>query len=186
MTYNKEALNVIETLQSTINNEKFEDKILNIAHLIKKINNDGKITAIFGNGGSASDAQHFAAELVCTYKDRDRKPYRAIALTTDTSIITAWSNDFEYESIFARQLNAFENNIGLVIGLSTSGKSKNVLRALEYSKKINCTTCLICGKNELNYENVDFIIKVPSKDTGTIQTVTQVIYHSICQALENE
>jgi len=74
----------------------------------------------------------------------------------------------------------------LVIGLSTSGKSKNVLRALEYSKKINCTTCLICGKNELNYENVDFIIKVPSKDTGTIQTVTQVIYHSICQALENE
>ena len=72
MTYNKEALNVIETLQSTINNEKFQDEILNIAHLIKKINNDGKITAIFGNGGSASDAQHFAAELVCTYKDRNR------------------------------------------------------------------------------------------------------------------
>ena len=96
------------------------------------------------------------------------------------------SNDFEYESIFTRQLNAFENNIGLSIGMSTSGKSKNVLNALQYSNKINSTTCLICGNNELNYENIDFVIKVPSKDTGTIQTVTQVIYHSICQALENQ
>ena len=96
------------------------------------------------------------------------------------------ANDFEYETIFTRQLNAFENYIGLSIGMSTSGKSKNVLKALKYSKEINSTTCLICGNNELSYENVDFVIKVPSKDTGTIQTVTQVIYHSICQALENE
>ncbi len=186
MTYNKEASNVIETLKNTLGNDEFQEKILNIASVIEKINKDGKITAIFGNGGSAADAQHFAAELVCTYKDRDRKPYRAIALTTDTSIITAWSNDFEYESIFTRQLNAFENNIGLSIGMSTSGKSKNVLNALQYSNKINSTTCLICGNNELNYQNIDFVIKVPSKDTGTIQTVTQVIYHSICQALENQ
>ena len=79
-----------------------------------------------------------------------------------------------------------EANIGLSIGMSTSGKSKNVLNALQYSNKINSTTCLICGNNELNYQNIDFVIKVPSKDTGTIQTVTQVIYHSICQALENQ
>ena len=186
MPYNKEAYNVIETLKSSLSNNEFQDKIFNIASLIEEINKAGKITAIFGNGGSASDAQHFAAELVCTYKDRNRKPYRAIALTTDTSIITAWSNDFEYESIFARQLNAFENNIGLAIGMSTSGKSKNVLKALKYSKDMNSTNCLICGQNEINYENIDFVFKVPSKDTGTIQTVTQVIYHSICQALENQ
>lgn len=186
MTYNKEASNVIETLKTTLGNDEFQDKILNIATLIEKINKEGKITAIFGNGGSAADAQHFAAELVCTYKDRDRKPFKAIALTTDTSIMTAWANDFEYETIFTRQLNAFENYIGLSIGMSTSGKSKNVLKALQYSKQIKSTTCLICGNNDLNYENIDFVIKVPSKDTGTIQTVTQVIYHSICQALENQ
>ncbi len=185
MPYNKEASNVVETLNRTLSNNRIQDKILKIASLIKTINKEGRITAIFGNGGSASDAQHFAAELVCTYKDRKRKPYRAIALTTDTSIITAWSNDFEYESVFERQLKAFENNIGLTIGMSTSGKSKNVLKGLQYSNEINSTTCLICGENELNYENIDFVIKVPSKDTGTIQTVTQVIYHSICQALEN-
>ena len=152
--------------------------------MIKALSNSGTIF-FCGNGGSAADAQHLAAELIGRYK-KNRDPLKAIALTTDTSIITAWSNDFEYESIFARQLNAFENNIGLAIGLSTSGKSKNVLKALKYSKEINSTTCLICGDNELSYENIDFIIKVPSKDTGTIQTVTQVIYHSICQALENE
>ena len=103
--------------------------------MIEKINNDGKITAIFGNGGSAADAQHFAAELVCTYKSRNRKPYKAIALTTDTSIITAWANDFEYESIFARQLKHLENNIGFIIGLSTSGKSKNVIKSTRILKK---------------------------------------------------
>ena len=184
MTYNEEASNVIETLNRTLSNNGLRDKILKIASLIETINKEGKITAIFGNGGSAADAQHFAAELVCTYKDRNRKPYRAIALTTDTSIITAWSNDFEYESIFARQLKAFENNIGLTIGMSTSGKSKNVLKGLQYSNQINAISCLICGDNELIYEDIDFVIKVPSKETGTIQTVTQVIYHSICQALE--
>ena len=107
-----------------------------------------------------------------------------MALTSDTAIITAWANDFEYETIFKRQIEAFGESAGFIIGLSTSGKSKNVIKALNYAKNNNITTCLISGDNKLEFEDYDFMIKIPSKDTATIQTVTQVIYHSICDVLE--
>ena len=151
--------------------------------LTECLKNGNKIL-ICGNGGSAADAQHFAAELVCTYKSRQRNPYKAIALTTDTSIISAWANDFEYESIFKRQLEAFGKSAGFAIGLSTSGKSKNVINAMKYAKENDISTCLITGENEFSLDEYDYVIKVPSKDTATIQTVTQVIYHSICEQLE--
>ena len=184
MVYSSNVLKVVNALQITIGDQQIQKKVSCIANEIKKCTNKGKVTAIFGNGGSAADAQHLAAELVCTYKNRKRKPYKAIALNTDTSIMTAWSNDFDFESIFSRQLEAFGETIGFSIGLSTSGKSKNVLKALNFSKSINLTTCLICGKNDLDYEDIDIVIKIPSEETATIQTVTQVIYHSICDALE--
>ena len=155
-----------------------------ISEEIRKNSLQGKFTLIFGNGGSAADAQHFVGELVCTYKSRKRNPYKAIALTSDTAIITAWANDFEYESIFKRQIEAFGESAGFIIGLSTSGKSKNVIQALNYARNNNITTCLISGDNKLEFEDYDFMIKIPSNDTATIQTVTQVIYHSICDLLE--
>ena len=186
MTYLINSIKVIETLDKTMKTEVFQQQINNIAKKIKEINLEKKITLIFGNGGSAADSQHFAAELVCTYKNRNRKPYKAIALTTDTSILTAWSNDFEFDTIFSRQIKAFEGIAGLSIGLSTSGKSKNVINALELSKSMGITTCLICGENQISHNKFDFILKIPSKDTGTVQTVTQVIYHSICDLLENQ
>ena len=124
MTYSTNSKKVIEALNKTLKNDLFQHQINDIAKRIKEINSENKITLIFGNGGSAADSQHFAAELVCTYKNRNRKPYKAIALTTDTSIITAWSNDIDFDSIFTRQIEAFEGITGLSIGLSTSGKSK--------------------------------------------------------------
>ena len=127
----------------------------------------------------------FRSWVSCTYKDRNRSPFKAIALTTDSSIITAWSNDIDFDSIFSRQIQAFGGITGLSIGLSTSGKSKNVINALEASKNLGITTCLICGDNKIASYEYDFIFKIPSKDTPTIQTVTQVIYHSICELLEN-
>ncbi len=182
--YTSNVIKVINALTKTNEEQQFQKKITSIAQEINKKTSGNKITAIFGNGGSAADAQHFVAELVCTYKSKDRKPYKAIALTTDSSILTAWSNDNDYESIFARQLEALGETIGLSIGLSTSGKSKNVIKALNYSKSNNLNTCLICGENDLDYSDFDIVLKIPSKDTATIQTVTQVIYHSICDALE--
>ena len=100
MTYSTNSKKVIEALNQTVKNDLFQQQINNIAKKIKEINLENKITLIFGNGGSAADSQHFAAELVCTYKNRSRKPYKAIALTTDTSIITAWSNDLDFEYNF--------------------------------------------------------------------------------------
>ena len=185
MTYSMNSKKVIEALNETLKNDFFQHQVNNIAKRIKEINSENKITLIFGNGGSAADSQHFAAELVCTYKNRNRKPYRAIALTTDTSIITAWSNDKDFASIFTRQIKAFEGITGLTIGLSTSGQSKNVINALEFSKNIGITTCLICGDNQMPSDKFDFILKIPSKDTATVQTVTQVLYHSICELVED-
>ena len=92
MTYSTNSKKVIDALNKTLKNYLFQQQVNDIAKKIKEINSENKITLIFGNGGSAADSQHFAAELVCTYKNRSRKPYKAIALTTDSSIITAIGN----------------------------------------------------------------------------------------------
>ena len=184
--YNLLAKEVLFNLEETLKNDLINIKVLEISKIINILDKQNKLVCIFGNGGSASDAQHFATELVCTYKNRNRKPYKAIALTSDTSIITAWSNDFSYETIFTRQLEAFDKMVGLSIGLSTSGNSENVINALKFSKNNGAYTLLICGEGAIERDFIDFIIKIPSKNTATIQTITQVIYHSICQLLENE
>lgn len=176
--------NIISTLEKILISEKLYSVILEIALEIKNIDKFGKIIAIFGNGGSAADSQHFAGELMCTYKNKRRKPYRAIALTTDTSIITAWSNDFNFDSVFERQIESYNNSIGLAIGLSTSGESKNVINALKKAKSLGIKTCLISGILKEEKKNIDYLIEIPSSDTPTIQTISQVIYHSICEELE--
>lgn len=184
MTYKLIAKDILETINKTLNDDILNSQILEISELIRSFDNKNKLVCLFGNGGSAADAQHFAAELVCTYKSRERKPYKAIALTTDSSIITAWSNDFNYDLIFIRQIEAFSSLLGISIGLSTSGKSKNVISALNYSKDIGLKTILFCGDHEIKNTNIDLIIKIPSKNTATIQTITQMLYHAICENLE--
>ena len=184
MSFLIKSKEVIETLEKTFKDEIYPTAVKDLAMYIKKIDSQNKILTIFGNGGSAADSQHFAAELVCTYEDRERKPYKALALTTDTSIISAWSNDSKYENIFERQIDAFKGTIGLAIGLSTSGTSDNVILALKKANKLGIKTCLICGNNDLSYKYIDYLFKIPSKNTATIQTVTQITYHSICAELE--
>ena len=176
--------NIISALEEILKTEKIYSIIFEIAKEINKIDLQGKLVVIFGNGGSAADSQHFAGELMCTYKNKARKPYKAIALTTDTSIITAWSNDFDFDSIFERQIEGLNKSIGLAIGLSTSGKSQNVINGLKKAKDLDIKTCLISGILEEKNKNIDFSIEIPSKDTPTIQTISQVIYHSICEELE--
>jgi len=184
MVYKKMIQNLIKILEITISNEKISSEIKNISNKIKEIDKLGKLIVIFGNGGSAADSQHFAGELMCTYKNKNRKPFKALALTTDTSILTAWANDFSYDSVFERQVEAFNNQIGLAIGLSTSGESKNVISALNKANSLAIPTCLISGQKKNLIEYLDFNIEIPSKETEIIQTITQVVYHSICQELE--
>tara|TARA_B100000242_G_scaffold256093_1_gene199359 strand:- start:379 stop:948 length:570 start_codon:yes stop_codon:yes gene_type:complete len=183
-----EKFNYLERVEKTIklisNSSEFNETVSEVSDSIISSNSLNKITVIYGNGGSAADAQHFSAELTGTYLRKDRKSFKSIALTTDSSFITAWSNDFEFASIFSRQIEALSSNIGLSIGLSTSGKSENVVNALKLSNNLNIKTILIAGEKCPDYDFVHRIFKVPSAETSIIQTVTQIMYHSICNELE--
>lgn len=146
---------------------------------------NGKVL-ICGNGGSAADSQHIAGELVGRYK-MERRALSAIALTTDTSILTALPNDYSFEIVFARQVEAHALKRDVLIGISTSGNSLDVLRALEKGREIG--TCNIsftgCDGGRIR-ELSDININSYSKDTPRIQECHQVAYHTICELVERE
>ncbi|MDR1460560.1 MAG: D-sedoheptulose 7-phosphate isomerase [Campylobacteraceae bacterium] len=145
----------------------------------------GNKILIFGNGGSAADAQHIAAELVGRYKTT-RKGLSAIALTTDTSALTAIGNDFGYESVFERQVEALAREGDLLIGISTSGTSANVVRALKLGREIGCRCVGLSGKDGGVMDEIcDINIVVPSSDTPRIQEMHIMIGHIICQAIDS-
>jgi len=152
---------------------------------INCLKNGGKIL-IFGNGGSAADAQHIAAELVGRYKT-NRKGVFAIALTTDTSALTAIGNDFGFEHVFERQVEAIANKGDVAIGISTSGRSENVIRALKLASKLNCSTIGFSGQTggEMN-KICNINIVAPSIDTPRIQEIHIIIGHTICHLVDQE
>jgi D-sedoheptulose 7-phosphate isomerase len=162
------------------------EDIVDCAQLcIDCLKNGGKIL-LFGNGGSASDAQHIAAELVGRYKT-ERRGLSAIAITTDTSIITSIGNDFGYNKIFSRQVEAIANEGDLLIGISTSGKSANVINALKLAKKIKCTSIGMSGRDggEMNKIcNINLVIS--SDDTARIQEMHILIGHIICNLIDQK
>ena len=145
----------------------------------------GKIL-IFGNGGSAADAQHIAAELVGRYKN-NRKGLSAIALTTDSSALTSIGNDFGYMHVFDRQIEALAKKGDVAIGISTSGKSDNVISALKLASKLNCKTIGFSGKDggEMN-QICDINLIAPSDDTPRIQEMHIIIGHTICHLIDQE
>lgn len=146
----------------------------------------GNKVFFFGNGGSAADAQHLAAELIGRYR-KDRRSLPAIALTTDTSIITSISNDYGYEVIFAKQIEGLAKSGDIAVGLSTSGNSRNVIVALEKAKELGCKTIgfLGCDGGRIA-EIVDTAITVPSRVTARIQESHITIGHIVCGLIENE
>jgi len=162
------------------------DAIANASQLcIDCLKNGGKIL-LFGNGGSAADAQHIAAELVGRFKV-DRKGLPAIALTTDTSALTSIGNDFGYEHIFSRQVDALANKKDVVIGISTSGKSSNVNSALKVASKLNCTTIGFSGQGGGEMNNIcDLNLVIPSMETPRIQESHIIIGHVICHIIDQE
>jgi D-sedoheptulose 7-phosphate isomerase len=135
-----------------------------------------------GNGGSAADCQHLAAEFVVKYKSV-RTPYPAISLTTDSSILTAAGNDFGFDSIFSRQIQAHGQPGDVLLAISTSGKSLNVLTAIEMAKSCGMKTIGFSGENGMAVEP-DVLIKVPSTVTARIQEAHILIGHILCDALE--
>jgi len=138
-----------------------------------------------GNGGSASQAQHLAAELVCKFRLK-RNAYDAMSLTTDTSILTAQSNDYGFDSIFERQVEAHGKKGDILVGLSTSGNSPNVVKAMELAKKLGVYTIGIIGNNrECNIAKIaDKVLFIESSDTPRIQEAHITAGHIICDLVE--
>ena len=146
----------------------------------------GKKTLIAGNGGSAADAQHIAAEFVSRFYF-DRPALASIALTTDTSALTAIGNDYGYELLFSRQLEANGQAGDIYIAISTSGNSKNVIKSLESAKKLGIKTVGMTGKSGGKMKDmVDYCICVPSDETPRIQECHILIGHILCAAVEKE
>ncbi len=152
---------------------------------INSLKNGGKIL-IFGNGGSAADSQHIAAELVGKYKV-ERKGLAAIALTTDTSVLTSISNDRSFGEVFSRQVEALANSNDIAIGISTGGTSINVINALKLARSKDCKTIGLSGRGGGKFDsccNVNII--VPSGDTPRIQEMHILIGHTICHLIDLE
>ena len=156
---------------------------LSISHIVTAIKKKHKII-LLGNGGSAADAQHIAAELLGKYNLK-RPSYPAIALTSNSSTITALSNDYSYNAVFSRQCESLVDNGDVVIGISTTGNSINVHKALQVSKKRGAITIGMLGNNGGKISKiVDIPIIVNSKNTPHIQEVHRVVYHIICEHVE--
>ena len=146
----------------------------------------GKKIMLAGNGGSASQASHIAAEFVGRYKI-ERRGLPSIALTTDTSVITAWSNDYSYDTLFSRQIEALGSKGDVFIAITTSGNSKNLINAVAAAKKLGIKTIAMLGKDGGKLKGTcDAQIIVPSDNTPRIQEMHLMIMHIMCEVLDNE
>jgi D-sedoheptulose 7-phosphate isomerase len=157
-----------------------------IAALITRTFRHGGKLLIAGNGGSAADAQHIAAEFVCRFK-MERSPLPAIALTTDTSVLTAAGNDYGFEQVFARQIAGLGRPGDCFLALSTSGRSPNVLNALTTARDHGIATIGLTGeKGEAMRPSCDLLLSAPSAETDLVQQIHMVVAHAVCGIVERE
>ncbi len=165
--------------------ESLED-IIGVTQTIQKAFKSGNKLLIFGNGGSAADSQHIAAEFVNRFMI-NRKALPAIALTTDSSVLTSIANDYSYINIFSRQIEALGKKGDIAWGISTSGKSANVIKAFETANELGLKTVVFTGKNinKLKHIIVNHKILVPSSSTQRIQEAHITVAHIICELVEN-
>lgn len=172
---------------------KVKQRVLESAAVISSINDAAEIiiaalashgkVLFAGNGGSAADAQHLAAELVSRY-NFDRPGLPSLSLSTDTSMITAISNDYGYERLFSRQIEAHGSKEDAFVGISTSGNSENVINAVDAAKAIGMKTIAFCGSAGALADQVDVAIQIPSQDTPRIQEQHITVGHIICGIVE--
>ncbi len=164
--------------------QKTLPQIARAGEVISQALGSGHKVLLCGNGGSAADAQHIAAELVGRY-EQERRSWPAIALTTDTSALTALSNDYGFEEVFARQVAGLANAGDVLIAISTSGKSPNIVRAAEQAKVLGCTTIALTGAAaEPLASSCDFAVIVPSDRTSRVQEAHIAIGHLWCEMLD--
>lgn len=182
--------NILKAFEESIHvkqkfaDEKNIDKIIEAAKSIANAFNDGKKLILFGNGGSATDASHIAAEFINRFK-KDRPGLPAIALNTDMAVITAIANDYDFSEIFSKQLKSIADEGDIVIAISTSGNSSNVLKAMDVAKKKRLITVAFTGlKGEKFASKATYAFIVPSDSTPRIQETHITLGHVICQMVE--
>jgi len=189
-------LNVKKIFESEINEhisnidfflKNYFDDFKEFLDLVIKTLKKGNKIILFGNGGSASDAQHIAAELVVKYKKK-RRSIPAISLSTDTSTLTAIGNDFSFNEIFSRQIESIGKPGDIAIGITTSGKSKNVINALKLAKKKKITSVILTKEKYPKKKQIEkisnFILGVPAEETARIQELHILVGHLMCTAID--
>ncbi len=182
----KEVAASAETKQKILNDETFIAKIAEVAQACLDVYHNNRKTMLAGNGGSAADAQHIAAELVGRY-GFDRPSIPSLALTTDSSNLTAIGNDYGYDRVFSRQLEGMGQEGDLFIGISTSGNSQNIINAFESAKAKGITTVALTGRDGGKMAQMaDYALIVPSNATPRIQESHILIGHILCDIIEKE
>ena len=173
----------LELFTSLVN---ISEEVEEISEAIYRVIEGNNKVMICGNGGSAADSQHFASELTGRFI-KDRKPLPAFALTTDSSALTCIGNDYSFDHIFSRQVEALGNKGDCLIGISTSGNSANVLKAFQIAKEKNIKTISLLGNDGGQLKALsDLAIVIPSKSTARIQEAHILIYHTICGSIEEK
>jgi D-sedoheptulose 7-phosphate isomerase len=162
------------------------DELATLAGLLVETLSSGHKVLVAGNGGSAAEAQHFAAELVGRFK-RERSPYPVLPLTTDTATLTAVANDYGYAEVFARQVHAFGQCGDLLLAFSTSGESENLVRAAQVGREHLMTVCAITGERASRLERLSHTtVRVPHTDTPLVQELHMIITHILCDLIETQ
>lgn len=184
--FKKEANEALQNIQAILDNPKLLQGFEDAANMIAQSLKAGGTLYVAGNGGSAADAQHMVAELVVKL-NKNRDPLRAVALTVDTSIITAAGNDFSYDDIFSRQVEALAKPNDVFLGITTSGNSKNILNCFSMCKKIGAKSICLTGKDggravKENMADLNLVMNGPN--TARIQEGHAILYHTLCYALE--
>jgi D-sedoheptulose 7-phosphate isomerase len=186
ITLKKNLNKSLYSMQKMTSSSAVWEQIITASEVIKKSYLSQGALFAAGNGGSAADAQHLVAELVSKLS-RDRTPIRAFALTVDTSILSAVGNDYGYEFVFSRQVEGLMRPNDIFLGLTTSGNSKNILKALEKCKERGITSIVMTGATGGKARGLaDYLITVPTEETQFIQEGHSALYHALCQLIEED
>ncbi len=180
---------IFEILKASISTkehffQEYADQIVEVSHDIAKCFSNGRKVLLFGNGGSSTDASHIAAEFVNRYQ-RERPGLPALALNTDMAVITSIANDYNYSEVFARQLKSIAEAGDVVIAISTSGISRNILKATDVASRKKLTSIAFTGRNGTEFaKKATYAFVVPSENTPRIQETHNILGHIICQLVE--
>ena len=177
----------IDTKRALINDTKRMEELLEVAGVASSTIKAGHKIMLCGNGGSAADSQHIAAELIGRF-EKERQSMAAFALTTDTSALTAIGNDYGYDQVFSRQVEGLGQSGDLLIGISTSGNSKNVVKAMKVAQSKSIRTVALVGDKPdgAMQATADYVLAAPSTNTARIQECHILMMHTLCQLVESE